>query len=645
MAKKKNTSKKARKPKIVIDSWQDCYPSNWQGKIIKESTAHPAKYSSKLIFRIYDHLLETGWVEKGDKVIDPFAGVGLGALRAIQLGLNWTGIELEKRWAELAFESYPCPGFDKDFWIRFNQRPEIIQFLRSERRLCPACESRLSPDEKRNKKGFITERRIPFSDQHVYRGNIPAWLNQFRNIPGVGNAQLFNGDSRKMSQILAGSFTAALGSPPYADSLNAKSEGGIDWGKAGRPDRLKTKGKGIQGANNHIMAYSQKTPGQLGNMPGFDFSAAIASPPFLQTSGGLTDPKPGGVIDQALHKRHSAGNKHADAYGENNSQLTNMPEGDFQQAISGELFDASLSSPPYADDLSLPQAKRDYSKLIEHLERNHNRKMKRAKDLFGAGVYGATEGQLGKLPVGDFEVSLSSPPYAGMEITQQTNFKSKKYPAGKDGRIHKNDGAAAYGPTAGQLGRLPEGAAEISGSQSVAISSPPFENSISGETVNSNQRRKLARRMGFSNAEYVSPIDSKNTGLIDAQPYGVTAGNIGNDSGETFWSAARSIVEQVYINLKPGGHAVWVVKDYVRDWKIVPFCDQWRMLCEAVGFVTLHEHHAELNRHKGTQHKLDGGVHTEIKSSKGFFRRLRESKGSPAIDYEVVFCMMKPEAE
>lgn len=587
MAKKSVQNKKARKPKVIIDSWLDCYPSNWQGKIIKESTAHPAKYSSKLIFKIYDHLLEMGWVKKGDKVIDPFAGVGLGALRAVQLGLSWTGIELEQRWYELAFESYACPGFDKDFWIRFNHRPDIIQFLRSERRLCPQCESRLSPDEKRSKTGFIIERRIPFADQHVYRGNIPAWLNQFRHINGVGNAQLFNGDSRKMSQILAGgNYAAVLASPRKADSLRPQAQNGIDWGKIEADKNRKDNGR-------HKYNYGN-TAGQLGIMAGNDFAASIASPPFLQTSGGTG--AAGGVIDEALQKRHSAGNKNADAYGGNHNQLTNMPEGDFQQAIKGELFDASLSSPPYADDTSLPQAKRDYSKLIAHLERNHNRKMSRAKDLFGAGVYGATDGQLGKLPVGEIELVLES-------------------------------------------------AANLSGSQTVAMKSPPFENSIAGETVNANARRKLARKMGHANAEFVSPIDTKNVGMIDAQPYGVTAGNIGNDSGETFWSAARAIVEQVYFTLKPGGHAVWVVKDYVRNWQIVPFCDQWRQLCEAVGFITLHEHHAELNRNKGTQHKLDGGVHVEIKSSKGFFRRLRESKGTPAIDYEVVFCMIKPESE
>ena len=97
---------------------------------------------------------------------------------------------------------------------------------------------------------------------------------------------------------------------------------------------------------------------------------------------------------------------------------------------------------------------------------------------------------------------------------------------------------------------------------------------------------------------------------------GVTDGQLGNETGEDFWLAARQIVEQVYIALRPGGHAVWVVKDYVKNKQIVPFCDQWRQLCEAVGFDTLHEHHALLVRNKRTQIDLEGNHITTQSESK-----------------------------
>lgn len=106
--------------------------------------------------------------------------------------------------------------------------------------------------------------------------------------------------------------------------------------------------------------------------------------------------------------------------------------------------------------------------------------------------------------------------------------------------------------------------------------------------------------------------------------------------------AARAIVEQVYSALTPGGHACWVVKDYVKNKQVVPFCDQWRQLCEAVGFETLHEHRAMLVHHKGKQGMLEGGTKDITTESKSFFRRLAEKKGSPRIDWEVVYCMEKP---
>ena len=42
---------------------------------------------------------------KGSKVIDPFGGVGLGALHALRLGLIWRGIELEPHFVKIGGEN------------------------------------------------------------------------------------------------------------------------------------------------------------------------------------------------------------------------------------------------------------------------------------------------------------------------------------------------------------------------------------------------------------------------------------------------------------------------------------------------------------------------------------------------------------
>jgi hypothetical protein len=86
---------------IHIEKWQGCYDLSWQDNIVPEAFSHPAKFSHGLILRIYEHAKKMGWVKPGDYVLDPFAGVGLGAVNAMGEGLNWIGIELEEKFVKL----------------------------------------------------------------------------------------------------------------------------------------------------------------------------------------------------------------------------------------------------------------------------------------------------------------------------------------------------------------------------------------------------------------------------------------------------------------------------------------------------------------------------------------------------------------
>ena len=220
--------------------------------------------------------------------------------------------------------------------------------------------------------------------------------------------------------------------------------------------------------------------------------------------------------------------------------------------------------------------------------------------------YGQTPGQLGSMKAQGFEAALSSPPYAGQEIDygdrpnraakliDNPNFKGRTHWQNNDKTL------THYGESDGQLSSM-----KAKGFQS-AVSSPPFEKSLDKGQMSADERRQAARDSGISNSEHISPIDMDNLGQLKHSTYGATAGNIGNDAGEDFWIASRQIVDQVYQLLLPGGHACWVVKDFVKAKERVPFCDQWRQLCEAAGFVTLHEHHAMMVRNTRTQIDLEG---------------------------------------
>lgn len=214
------------------------------------------------------------------------------------------------------------------------------------------------------------------------------------------------------------------------------------------------------------------------------------------------------------------------------------------------------------------------------------------------------------------DIVLGSPPFSVRQPTANAR-------PGEETPLQKMP-ADDYGQTPGQLGAMKPGSVEA------IISSPPYESAI-------EKRKGPSGLMGGTFRLGRSDMQA------NAEGYGATDGNIGNDRGETFWQAARQIVSECHKILKPGGHAIWVVKAFVRKGKIVDFPGDWRRLCESQGFETACEHHAMLV--KETRHDGLFGEITETKERKSFFRRLAEKKGSPKIDYEVVICTQKPKTK
>jgi hypothetical protein len=175
-----------------------------------------------------------------------------------------------------------------------------------------------------------------------------------------------------------------------------------------------------------------------------------------------------------------------------------------------------------------------------------------------------------------------------------------------------------YGTSPGQLGSMKAG--------DLVVSSPGYcgcEHTKASAGIAATARQ--LRRAGNDDGGYNS------TGNVS-----------GMNNTSDFWSAARTIVEQTYLCLRPQAHAIWIVKSFVRGGKIVDFPGQWRALCESVGFETLHEHHALLTEHKGSQATTDGEIEHKTIARKSFFRRLHEKKNpGTEIDFETVYCMVR----
>lgn len=403
-----------------ITTWRDCYNDQWGDELVPEAFSHPAKGAPGLSKRIYDHVVEEGWLSAGDIVLDPFGGVAGFGLQAMAHGLAWIGVELEQKFVDLG-----------------NQ-------------------------------------------------NISLWNRRYSRFANWGSAALLQGDSRNLLAVVeAGRVAGVVSSPPFAE---AQTGGGISATMRGEGNyNLTTRLPGsVYQPSEHGV-----TPGNLGNLRATEvgFDAAIASPPYTGNGVG-----------------HDAGH-------------------------------------PRLDE-------------VEDTRRKSEGCARRP-------AYGHAPGQLGSMPAGDFDA---------------------------------------------------------------AVSSPPYEVSMNSETSGIDWS-KAHRENGKPRDMSIEPGQKNRPGAGAEMRFGLSEGQLGSEQGDDFWSAARIIVQQTYAALRPGGHAIWVVKAFVRNKQIVDFPGQWRRLCETCGFVTLHEHHAML-RVEQAQLLLDGG-HTR-KTRVSFFRRNHESKAMAA---------------
>ena len=277
--------------------------------------------------------------------------------------------------------------------------------------------------------------------------------------------------------------------------------------------------------------------------------------------------------------------------------------------IVGGLSGA-ISSPPYAfthvsDREALKAAANGKASTIKD----------GAKD--GGMRYGSTTGQLGSMKPGDLDAAISSPPYA--DTIENGDGPGARWDFATHRNGDKVSSDASYGRSPGQVGRL-DG----------VISSSPFEASVS---IMSEESAKK-----YDNWAKNNDGSNRLSRSLLGGGYGVSDGNTGNATGETFWAASREIVAQTYAALKPGGYAAWVCGDFVRKGQRVRFGEQWLALCEACGFEPVTWAVAWKTERHGTQTSLFGDV--EMRTDRvSFFRRLANEKNPDAavLNEDVIF--------
>lgn len=121
-------------------------------------------------------------------------------------------------------------------------------------------------------------------------------------------------------------------------------------------------------------------------------------------------------------------------------------------------------------------------------------------------VYGNTPGQIEGLPMGDVDAVVSSPPFLAARSDTTASTPS----------VHGGP-CQERALTTGDATRYAD----------VVVSSPPYHESLDRGTVNPAERVRLAREMGISNAEHISPIDMERIGKRGQGDYGATPGQLG----------------------------------------------------------------------------------------------------------------------
>lgn len=238
--------------------------------------------------------------------------------------------------------------------------------------------------------------------------NIELWNRQLKGWPNLGTARIVQGDSRRLRDVIK-EASLVVSPPPYAEGLGHKM-------RKVRPIDVKKKLHMAGG----ILSYGESV-GQLASMPEGNFQdviekadLVISSPPYanepIQKNSGSIDRKKqyvtyrsqgGGASFEAFSKTQEL---HSKEYGHTPGNLANMKEGD---------IDLVVSSPPYAGSMNTEKCGIDYSKIKKDYSGRvmHKERIEMMKYHHENRKYGYSEGQLGSIKEGSFDLCVSSPPY------------------------------------------------------------------------------------------------------------------------------------------------------------------------------------------------------------------------------------------
>ena len=235
--------------------WSGLYAESWSNDLVPEAYAHPAKYSRGLIRQIYAYMLAEGMIAPGDVIGDPFGGQAGGALDAMINGLHWRGVELEPRFVDLGNQNI-------ELW---NGR-YAPHFERWGTAVLAQGDSRNFAGIVGGLSGAISSPPFLFNPSTGAKKGIDGYINDGQ-LPKMGLkiANDYGQTPGQLGSMKPGDLSAAISSPPYADTIENGDGPGARWDFATHRNGDKVSSDASYG----------RSPGQVGRLDG-----VISSSPF-----------------------------------------------------------------------------------------------------------------------------------------------------------------------------------------------------------------------------------------------------------------------------------------------------------------------------------------------------------------------------
>jgi len=366
----------------------------------------------------------------------------------------------------------------------------------------------------------------------------------------LGKAQVLCGDSRNLAQLLQDKMDAVVTSPPYSGAVS-KHAGG---------DKVRERFEGFIGESQIEARKYSEDEANIGNLSEHGkVDTVITSPPFGEANRGSGIAKKGYAgkhgVDPKLHERHDR------PLSDDPEQISNLQYG---------KVDVVVTSPPYADgkkgEVSPERKAKDFE---EHYvpemggKSFHTQQRLRGVKSLVSG-YSDDPENIGNLKMGEVDAVLTSPPYAdgskGKSREPLWERLAKDPTSKRFGRKQHPHIGEGYSESKENIGNLPQG------NVSAIITSPPYGHD---SVVHKNRSGE-------------TPVAREKFGYADF--YSTDKDNVGNLKGETYLEAMLKVYREMYTVLKPGGLAIIVLKNFIRNWKVVDLIGDTVKLCEFCGF-------------------------------------------------------------